>query len=169
MAEDLQTVPHTAYIELLRNNKKRKHKIEAECKQMANQRKKLQDQVDSCCQQIEKLQHQLLNRDVHRGRNTVSWGRFNKYDHAYNEIISNFCKKQLFPHYKFLHKSWKGYNTMDKGSHYSKIHQEIDLTNYVRQNPSEQEYFWMNKMVPMINKKYCTIRANITVKLRNSI
>ncbi len=30
MAEDLQTVPHTTYIKLLRDNQKRKHKIEAE-------------------------------------------------------------------------------------------------------------------------------------------
>ncbi len=98
-------------------------------------KKKLQDQVDSCHQHIENLQHQLLNRDVHHGCNTVSWGGFNKYDHANSEIISNFCKKQLFPHYKFLHKLWKEYNLTDKGSLYSMIHQETDLPDYVRQNP----------------------------------
>jgi hypothetical protein len=107
MAEDAQTVPHTTNIKLLRDHKKRKHKIEAECKQMKTQRKKLQDQVNSCCQQIENLQKQLLNRDVHRGPNTVSWDGFNKYDHANSEITSNFCKKQLFPYYKSLNKSWK--------------------------------------------------------------
>ncbi len=123
------------------------------------------DQVDSCHQQIEKLQGQLLNRDVHRGCNTVSWGGFDKYDHANSEIVSNSCKKQLFPHFKFLHKSWKEYNPTDKGSLYSKINQEIDLPDHVRQNPSEREYFWMNKTVPMINKKYCKIRANITAKI----
>jgi hypothetical protein len=115
---------------------------------MEKQIKTLQDQVDSCHQQIEKLQRQLLNRNVHRGRNTVSWGGFNKYDHANSEIILNFCKKQLLPHYKFLHKSWKECNPMDKGSLNSKIHPEIDLLDYMRQNPSEREYFWMNKMVP---------------------
>jgi hypothetical protein len=55
---------------------------------------------------------------------------------------------------------------MDKGSLNSKIHQEIDLLDYVRQNPSEQEYFWMNKMVPMINKKYCKIRENKIAKIK---
>ncbi len=39
MAEDLQTVPHTTYVIFLRDNKKRKHRIEAECKQMEKQRK----------------------------------------------------------------------------------------------------------------------------------
>jgi hypothetical protein len=116
--------------------------------------------------QIEKLQHQLLNRDVHSGRNTLSWGEFDKYDHANSEILSNFCKKQLFPHDKFLQESWKEYNPMDKGSLYSKIYQEIDLPDYVRQNPSERDYFGMNKTAPMINKKYCKIRANDTAKIK---
>jgi hypothetical protein len=128
--------------------------------------KKKQDQVGCCCQQIKKLQHQLQNRDVHRGCNTVSWDGFDKYDHANSEIISNICKEQLYPHYKFLHKSWKEYNSTNKGGLYSKIHQEIDLPDYVRQNQSEQDFFWMNKMLPMINKMYCEIRANGTAKIK---
>ena len=55
---------------------------------------------------------------------------------------------------------------MNKGSLYSRIHQEIDLVDYVRKNPSEQEYFWMNKMVPIIHKKYSKIRANVTAKIK---
>ncbi len=111
----------------------------------------------------------LLNRDVYRGCNTFGWGGFDGYDHVNSEIISKFCKKQLFPHHKFVHKSWKDYNLTNKGSLYSKIHQEIDLPDYVRQNPSKGEYFWMNKMVPMINKKYWEIRANVTAKIKESI
>jgi hypothetical protein len=42
---------------------------------------------------------------------------------------------------------------MDEGSLYSKIYQEIDLPDYMRQNPSERDCYWMNKIVPMINKK----------------
>jgi hypothetical protein len=94
----MQTVPHTTYIKLLRDNEKRKYGIEAERKQMEKQRKKLQDQVNSCHQQIEKLQQQLLNRDVHLGCNAVREGGFDKYDHVNSEIILNFCKTQLFPH-----------------------------------------------------------------------
>ena len=130
------------------------------------QRKDLKDQVNHFHEQNEQFQCQLLNRDVHRGCNTVSWGRFDKYDHANSKIISNFCKKQLFPNYKFLHESWKEYKPTDKGSLYYKICLEIDLPNYVKQNPSEREYFWMSKTVPLINKKYCKIQANITAKIK---
>ncbi len=38
MAEDPQTVPHTTYIKLLRDNQKRKHENEAECKQKEKKR-----------------------------------------------------------------------------------------------------------------------------------
>ena len=133
---------------------------------MEKQRKDLQNQINHCREQIKLLQRQLLNRDVQHGRNTVSWGRFTKYDHANSEIISNFCKKQLFPHYKFLHELWKEYKPTDKGSLYYKIHLEINLPEYVKQNPPERGYFWMNKTVPLVNKKYCKIRANITAKIK---
>jgi hypothetical protein len=39
MAEDPHTLLHTSYIKFLRDNKKRKHKIEAERKQMEKQKK----------------------------------------------------------------------------------------------------------------------------------
>ncbi len=68
--------------------------------------------------------------------------------------------------HKILHESWWEYNPMNKGRIYSTIQHEIDLLDYVRQNPSEQEYFCMNKMVPMINTKYCKIRANVTAKIK---
>ena len=58
-----------------------------------------------------------------------------------SEVISNFCKKQLFAHYKFLYTSWKEYKPMDKGSLYYKIRIKIDPPDYVKQNPSEQEYY----------------------------
>ena len=48
VAKDPQSVPHTTYIELLRDNKKREQDIEAEHKhkKMEKQRKYLQDQVN---------------------------------------------------------------------------------------------------------------------------
>jgi hypothetical protein len=87
VAKDPQTVPRTTHIELFRDYKTRKNRIEAEYKLMEKQRKDLQDQVNHCREQIEQLQCQLLNRDVHCGCNKVSRVRFDKYDHANSEII----------------------------------------------------------------------------------
>ncbi len=96
----------THHIYSIAQRKKEESQDWGQTQQMVNQRKNFQDQVDSCRQQIEKLQRQLLNIDVHCGHNTVSRGGFDKYDHTNSEIISNFCNKQLFPHYEFLHELW---------------------------------------------------------------
>ncbi len=33
-------------------------------------------------------------------------------------------------------------------------------------DPAKMEYFWLNKTVPMINKKYCKIRADFNAAAR---
>ncbi len=83
---------------------------------------------------MRKLQRQLLNGDVHRGRNTLQTKEFDLYDHTNHSARINY----------FLIKS-------------SYIHQEeIDVPIN-----EDGEFYWANKIVPMINKKYCEIRANI--------
>jgi hypothetical protein len=87
---NLYHTPHILnYLEITRRGNMR---LRLNADQSRNKQKN-QDQVNFCCHQIENLQHQLLNRDFHLGCNTVSWGGFDKYDHAKNEIKSNFCKK----------------------------------------------------------------------------
>jgi len=63
---------------------------------------------------------------------------------------------KLFPHQKFLHPSWKIYSEKDKTSLGYKCKEEIDVPIN-----EDGEFYWANKIVPMINKKYCKIRANI--------
>ncbi len=50
-----------------------------------------------------KLQRQLLNREVHRGQNSIKKSKYDQNNHANSDIIANFCKKKVFPHHKFLH------------------------------------------------------------------
>ncbi len=105
---------------------------------------------------MRKLQRQVMNGDVHRGRNTLQTREFDSYDHTNQDIISQFCKNKLFPHQKFLHPSWKVYSDKDKSSLSYKCNKEIDVPVL-----EDGEFYWTNKIVPMINKKYYEIRANI--------
>jgi hypothetical protein len=50
-----------------RAKKKRKWQIQEESKSIKEQNEKLKDLVEFCCQQVKKLQHQLLQREVYRG------------------------------------------------------------------------------------------------------
>ena len=105
---------------------------------------------------MRKLQRQVMNGDVHRGRNMLQTKEFDSYDHTNQDIISQFCKNKLFPHQKFLHQSWKVYSDKDKSSLSYKCKEEIDVPVL-----EDGEFYWTNKIVPMIYKKYCEIRANI--------
>jgi hypothetical protein len=52
MGKELQTVPQTTYIKLLKDIEKRKYELEAEYKQMEKQRKDLQDQANSAVNRL---------------------------------------------------------------------------------------------------------------------
>jgi hypothetical protein len=49
----------------------------------------------------------------------------------------------------------------DKTSLSYKCKEEIDIPIL-----EDNEFYWMNKIVPMINKKYCEIRANINACIK---
>ena len=122
----------------------------------------IKGELDQCLERMRKLQRQLLNGDVHRGRNTLQTKEFDSYDHTNQNVISQFCKNKLFPHQKFLHPSWKTYSEMDKTSLSYKCREEIDVPVH-----EDSEFYWTNKIVSMINKKYCEIRANINSSIKS--
>ena len=123
---------------------------------LQGENKRLKGELKECLERMRKLQRQVMNGDVHRGRNRLQTREFNLYDHTNQDIISQFCKNKLFSHQKFLHPSWKVYSDKDKSSLSYKCNEEIDVPVL-----EDGEFYWMNKIVPMINKKYCKIRANI--------
>jgi hypothetical protein len=61
---------------------------------------------------------------------------------------------------RFLHKLWKTYALTNKTSLYYKCCDEINIPRQVEADLAKMEYFWLNKTVPMINKKYCKIHGN---------
>jgi hypothetical protein len=117
---------------------------------------RLKGGLDKYQSKLNKLRGQVMSGDVHRGRNSLRASQFDSYDHANLEIIGRFCKTKLFPHHKFLHSSWSKYSPGDKTSLYYKCREEIDLPSI-----EDEEFYWGNKTVPFINKKYSEIRANI--------
>jgi hypothetical protein len=59
------------------------------------------------------------------------------------------------------HPLWKDYSPSDKNSLCYKCNEEIDTPV-----TADGELFWINKTVPMMNKKYCKIRANINSNIK---
>ena len=115
---------------------------------LQGENERLKGELKECLERMRKLQRQVMNGDVHRGRNMLQTKEFDSYDHTNQDIISQFCKNKLFPHQKFLHQSWKVYSDRDKSSLCYKCNEEIDVPVL-----EDGEFYWMNKIVPMINKK----------------
>ena len=77
---------------------------------LQGENERLKGELKECLERMRKLQRQVMNGDVHRGRNMLQTKEFDSYDHTNQDIISQFCKNKLFPHQKFLHQSWKVYS-----------------------------------------------------------
>ncbi len=105
---------------MMRARDKRKPELQKECN-------KLKGDIEEYRAKIRKLQRQLMNGDVHRGRNTLQTSDLDSYDHSNQEIIARFCKNKPFSHHKFLHPSWKYYSPSDKNSLCYKYNKEIDI------------------------------------------
>ena len=115
---------------------------------LQGENERLKGELKECLERMRKLQRQVMNGDVHQGRNMLQTKEFDSYDHTNQDIISQFCKNKLFPHQKFLHQSWKVYSDKDKSSLCYKCNEEIDVPVL-----EDGEFYWTNKIVPMINKK----------------
>ena len=128
----------------------------------------LQREVDGLKRELERyrvkmnmLRKQVIDGDVHRGRNSLRASEFDSFDHANLEIVGKFCKTKLFPHHKFLHSSWSKYSPSDESSLYYKCREEIDLPS-----TEDEQFYWLNKTVPFINKKYSEIRSNVNSTIK---
>ena len=128
----------------------------------------LQREIDGLKRELERyrikmnmLRKQVIDGDVHRGRNSLRASEFDSFDHANLEIIGKFCKTKLFPHHKFLHWPWSKYSPSDESSLYYKCREEIDLPS-----TEDEQFYWLNKTVPFINKKYSEIRSNVNSTIK---
>ncbi len=84
---------------------KRKKELQDANKSLVEKYNDLKGQLEIYHDWAKKLQRQLLTWEVHRGQNSIKKSKCDPNDHANSDIIANFCKKRVFPHHKFLHKS----------------------------------------------------------------
>ncbi len=153
-------------MKVVRNFNRKKVELQEANKALIEKYNNLKGQSEYYHDRAKKLQRQLLNREVHCGRNSIKKSKYNQNNHANSDSIANFCKKKVFPHHKFLHESWKTYDPTNKTSLYYKCCEEIDIPRQVEADLTKMKYFWLNKTVPMINKKYCKIHENFNVAAR---
>jgi hypothetical protein len=60
---------------------------------LQSKNEKLKGEIEECQAKMRKLQQQLMNGDVHRGKNMLRTSDFDSYDHSNQDIIARFCKE----------------------------------------------------------------------------
>lgn len=111
---------------------------------------------------VSKTEEEMKRKKIYRGRNKTKVANFDNDEHASNKVITRFIRRQVFPNIKFLHPSWTDYAPNVETSFFYKLRGHLTF-------PEElgEEFFWNNKIVPIVNKKICETRSNISQACRN--
>ncbi len=116
---------------------------------------------------LDEVQKQVISGDVRwQGRNKMnSKLSFDRYQHSDRDKVSYFCKNRMFPQYKFLEPSYVIFSLENPRSLCRKINKIIERTPLIT-SEIDEEFYWMNYTVPMINKKYCELRATFNTEVK---
>ena len=128
---------------------------------------RLKEELAECRKNLDKVQKSVISGYVSkRGRNNCTNKKdYDRHQHMNGEILSHFCKNKMFAHYKFLQPSYMIYSQENTRSLCYKINKLIDKPPHI-QSEIDDEFYWVNCTVPMINKKYCEIRSNFTTDIK---
>ncbi len=127
--------------------------------------KRLKEEVSQMQEKLDGLQQKQLQGDLARGRNAMKKSKFSKFEHCNMEVISNFCKKRMFPVYKFLEQSMLIYSSSHERSLCVKLSKEITKPKEL-DTAIDHEFYWSNNIVPMINTKYVELRSNFNMEVK---
>ena len=83
--------------------------------------KRLKGEVSQMREKLDGLQQKQLQGDLARGRNAMKKSKFSKFEHCNMEVVSNFCKKRMFPVYKFLEQSIIIYSSSHDNAYVSSL------------------------------------------------
>ncbi len=131
-------------------------------KEMTTEIKELKAKLTTYEVEVRSLRSKIIRGENYCGRNSthfsklVRWGNNNG---ANNEVVTQFCKSKVFPHYKFLHQGWLEYFADDTSSLCYNIFKIIELPITVT-TEVDKEFHRKTKLLPMINKKLCKMRSN---------
>ena len=110
---------------------------------------------------LKRMEKNLQSRKQHYGRNNVSRDTWDGSDLANLDNINRYCKEKLYPYYKFLPSEWNTFSPVDVGTICCKLIGVVDVPGNVT-----VEYYYSERVVPMVNKKYVEMRSNINGHIR---
>jgi hypothetical protein len=135
-------------------------------KEYQDEIRRLRNKVSGYRLKLDAVQKQVISGEIRwRGRNKMNKQSFDRYQHSNGDIVSSFCKNRMFPQYKFLQPSYVMFSLENPRSLCRKINELIERPPSIT-SEIDEEFYWVNFTVPMINKKYCEIRSNFNTEVK---
>ncbi len=107
--------------------------------------KRLKGEVSQMLEKLDGLQQKQLQGDLARGRNATKKSKCSKFEHCNMEVVLAFCKKRMFPIYKFLEQSMLIYSSSHKQSLCVKLSKEITKPKEL-DTAIDHEFYWSNNI-----------------------
>ena len=107
------------------------------------------------------LANDLTDGTTNLGRNAIKRSEMDSYKKVNLDSITTFLKWTLIPNVKFQHQNWWHYKPNERRSLFRRISSEVDWPE-----DCHFQHYWLNHIVPLINKKFIDYRSNATTAMR---
>ena len=89
------------------------------------------------------------------GRNNLKKVDWSPIDVDNECTINDYCRKMVYPFYKYLPKGWQIYNEAIKNNLSTRVMKRIYVPPALT-----RKYYWGEKVMPLMNKKFIDMRSN---------
>ena len=146
----------------IRVNREEHHQAKRELNELKLLKRKWEDEKVDLLTRVRKTEEAIKRKKIYRGRNKTKVSGFDTDEHAINATIGTFVRMMVYPKTKFLHSSWLEFAPENETSFFYKLQSELQFPNNIG-----MDLFWVDKVVPIVNKKLCETRANIAAAVRS--
>ena len=109
----------------------------------------------SLTKRLKAMEQSGVKRNQVRGQNHLKKTNWEHTDYMNDDNIIKFCQLTVYPHYKILPMGWDRYS----GNHPKTLCYKV--INVIRvPNGIKKEWYWFNRVVPIMNKKFIDMRSN---------
>lgn len=108
------------------------------------------------------LAKDLTSGQRNKGRNTIKRMDMDSYAKVNLDNVATTLKWCILPFCKFFPERWYIFSPGDPRSLYCRMAQDIDYPG-----DTHAEHYWLNKVVPLINKKLIDYRSNASSMMRD--
>jgi hypothetical protein len=104
---------------------------------------------------LKKMEDGGVKANPVRGRNNLKKSNWEHEDYMNADNINKYCQLTIYPHFKILPVGWDRYCENNSKTLCCKVMDIIRVPDGMK-----KEWYWFDKVVPIMNKKFIDMRSN---------